>query len=83
MFKSDLRGVRIETHVRDIDEVRRAAKRLRDGAVGVPPLEISDKPSPREPWQSGFVTIEFRVPKNRINTIQIVAEKLKRERSKL
>ena len=83
MPKSDLREVRIEAHIRDIDELRRAARRLRNGVVRLQPLKISDAPSPMEPWQSGFTTIAVRVPKDSISMMEWVAERLMEERVKL
>lgn len=83
MPKSDLRAVRIKAHIRDIDELRRAARRLRNGVKRLPALKPSSKPSPMEPWQSGFTTIEVKVPQGGESVMALAAKRLLKERSKL
>ena len=77
-----LRGVKVKIHPRDVDELRLMAYRLRQGVLKLPRIRKRDTPSPMEPWHSGQLTVEVRVPEERTNTIKAVARKLNELRQK-
>ena len=76
-----LKGVKAKIHVRDLDEFRLMARRLRRGVLRLPQVKGCNKPSPMEP-QYSFITAEVRVPEERITAMKLVAEKLNKLRQK-
>ena len=77
-----LKGVKVKIHPRDVDELRLMAYRLRQGVLKLPRIRKRDTPSPMEPWHSGQLTVEIRVPEERISTIKAIARQLNELRQK-